>query len=92
DVKVAGAIRKTITDMVPQYTQFIVDFSKTNLVDSGGLAGLVMLQKFVKVNNCKLVLCHLSKTVNSMFEMTRMDKVFKLAESVETATNTLADH
>ncbi|HEX4879670.1 MAG TPA: STAS domain-containing protein [Limnobacter sp.] len=92
DVKVAGAIRQTVTDMVPQHTTFVVDFSKTNLIDSGGLAGLVMLQKFIKGNNCQLVLCRLSKTVKSVFEMTRMDKVFMLADSIETATATLNNH
>lgn len=89
DMKVASAIRQTVTDMIPQYNRFVVDFSKTNLIDSGGLAGLVMLQKFVRNNNARIVLCHLTQTVKSVFEMTRMDKVFTLTDSVESATTAL---
>lgn len=68
---------------------FVIEFGKTNLIDSGGLAGLVMLQKFIKNNGCRLNLCHLTKTVMSVFQMTRMDKVFVLADTLDNALNNL---
>lgn len=85
DSKTAGAIRETIAEMVPQNRQFVLDLSLTNLVDSGGLAGIVMLHKFLNSQNCELVLCGLSKAVIALFKLTRMDRLFNLQENLDSS-------
>lgn len=85
DAKTAGSIRQTISEMVPQNRIFIVDLSSTTLVDSGGLAGIVMLHKFLNAQQCTLVLCGLSKAVSSLFKLTRMDRLFNVQIDLETS-------
>jgi anti-sigma B factor antagonist len=89
DAKTAGAIRETISEMVPQNRQFVLDLSSTNLVDSGGLAGIVMLHKFCNAQQCELVLCGLSKAVIGLFKLTRMDRLFNLQENLQTSLRVL---
>ncbi|MCR2747603.1 STAS domain-containing protein [Limnobacter parvus] len=89
DAKTAGAIRETIAEMVPQNRQFVLDLSQTNLVDSGGLAGIVMLHKFLNGQQCQLVLCGLSKAVVGLFKLTRMDRLFDLQDDIQSSVKAL---
>ena len=89
DSKTAGAIKETIAEMVPQNRQFVLDLSLAGLVDSGGLAGIVMLHKFLNAQQCQLVLCSLSKPVVALFKLTRMDRLFAIQEDVHSALNVL---
>lgn len=89
DAKTAGSIRQTISEMVPQNRLFVVDLSATTLVDSGGLAGIVMLHKFLNAQQCKLVLCGLTKAVASLFKLTRMDRLFNVQDSIATSIQVL---
>ena len=89
DAKTAGAIRETISEMVPQNRQFVLDLSLTNLVDSGGLAGIVMLHKSMAAQKCELVLCGLSKAVIGLFKLTRMDRLFNLQDNLQSSLQVL---
>ncbi len=89
DAKTAGAIRETISEMVPQNRQFVLDMSLTNLVDSGGLAGIVMLYKFLSAQKCELVLCGLSNAVVGLFKLTRMDRLFNVQDNLQTSLKAL---
>ncbi|HEX4916679.1 MAG TPA: STAS domain-containing protein [Limnobacter sp.] len=85
DAKTAGLVRDTLLDVVPRYRRFILDMHACNLVDSGGLAGMVTLLKGMKANNCELVLCNLNKPVVSLFQLTRMDRLFKIEADLSAA-------
>jgi anti-sigma B factor antagonist len=89
DSDVASALRATIMEIVPQNRHFVIDFSGTHLVDSGGLAGIVMLHKFLLGQDCHMSMCGLNKSVLGLFKLTRMDRLFDLQESLACSINRL---
>lgn len=57
----------------------VVNLSKVNYIDSSGLAAFVELFQKMKRYNGKLVLCALSAGVKSVFEIAKLDSIFRLA-------------
>ncbi len=68
----------------------VVDLGGVNFIDSSGLACLVQGMKYCREHGADQVLCNLQQPVRIIFELTRLDRAFKIAESVEEATATLA--
>ena len=65
--------------------QLILDLHEVRYMDSSGVASLVKLLASVRRRNCELKLCRLSERVRSMFEITRLDSVFGIYDSVAEA-------
>ncbi|HEY1059467.1 MAG TPA: STAS domain-containing protein [Limnobacter sp.] len=85
DAKTAGHIRETLQELMPHHKRFVLDLTATQLVDSGGLAGIVMLLKNMNSQQCRMVLCNLSKPVVTLFQLTKMDRLFKIQPDLKTA-------
>ena len=62
----------------------ILDLSEVTFIDSSGLGAIVASMKQLKVNR-KLDLAGLTPTVAKVFQLTRMDTVFKIHTSVDEA-------
>ena len=58
--------------------QVIVDLSGVNFLDSAALATLVKGMKRCREHKGDLVLCSLQQPVRIIFELTRLDKAFKI--------------
>ena len=56
--------------------KFIVDFSKTDYVDSSGLGVLVTLSKKIREQGGQLSLVGLSEDLRTLFELTKLDTLF----------------
>ena len=56
--------------------KFIVDFSKTDYVDSSGLGVLVTLSKKIREQGGQLSLVSLSEDLRTLFELTKLDTLF----------------
>ena len=56
--------------------KFIVDFSKTDYIDSSGLGVLVTLSKKIREEGGELSLAELSEDLRLLFELTRIDSLF----------------
>ena len=63
----------------------IFDLSKTNFVDSSFLGTLVAGLKKCTMNNGDLKIVGLQEPVRSMFELTRLYKIFDILDTVEEA-------
>ena len=72
-------------------TKLIVNLSNSEYIDSTFLGSLVFVLKKMNANNgeMRLVLGKASKA-STMFEITNMNKVFKVFESVENAKSNFA--
>ena len=72
-------------------TKLIVNLSNSEYIDSTFLGSLVFVLKKMNANNgeMRLVLGKASKA-STMFEITNMNKVFKVFESVENAKSSFA--
>jgi len=66
-------------------TNLIVDLETVRFVDSSGLGSLVSGFKNASARNGNLKLCSLQPQVKSMFELTRLHRVFEIFASRDEA-------
>ena len=60
--------------------KFIVDFSKTDYIDSSGLGVLVTLSKKIREQGGQLSLVSLSEDLRTLFELTKLDTLFVFSD------------
>ncbi|MEX0690364.1 MAG: STAS domain-containing protein [Gemmatimonadales bacterium] len=66
-------------------TRVLVDFSNTGYIDSSGLGVLVSLSKKLREDGGELRLAGLNEDLRTLFELTKLDTLFAIAESPEDA-------
>ena len=74
--------------------QIIVDLTNVDFIDSSGLGALISALKILRGNGGDLVLCSMSHQVRSVFEITRLLRVFEVFDgpvpAMQTGVNQLA--
>jgi anti-sigma B factor antagonist len=65
--------------------KFVIDFAQTGYIDSSGLGVLVSLAKKVREQGGDLRLAGLNDDLRTLFELTKLDTLFTLVDSVEEA-------
>ena len=61
--------------------KFLIDFSRTQYIDSSGLGVLVSLSKRIRERGGVLRLAHLSENLRDLFAMTKLDTLFRIEDS-----------
>lgn len=69
--------------------KFLVDFEETGYIDSSGLGVLVSLSKKIREKGGELRLANLNEDLRTLFELTKLDTLFQVAESREQALREL---
>lgn len=64
---------------------FVVDFAQTGYIDSSGLGVLVSLSKKIREQGGELRLSSLSEDLRTLFELTKLDTLFQIADTKEAA-------
>lgn len=64
---------------------FLVDFARTGYIDSSGLGVLVSLSKKIREHGGELRLANLNDDLKTLFELTKLDTLFQIAETRERA-------
>ena len=59
--------------------KIVINFSKVTYVDSSGLATLVEILKGMRIYGGKMRLSNLSPKIKSLFEITKLEKLFDIA-------------
>ena len=67
--------------------KIVVDLEKVNYIDSSGLATLVEILKRTKSQGGSLGLSGLSDKVKSLFEITKLDKLFTIVRTQDEAVD-----
>lgn len=81
-------LRKELTKLIDQQTPAVlIDLKKVSYIDSSGLATFVELFQKLKRYGGNLVLFSLADGVRSVFEIAKLDSIFKLAGSQEEAVS-----
>jgi len=75
-----------LAEMKKKPQAVIVDLSRVGFIDSSGIATLVETLKEAKKIGAGLSLCGMSAKILDVFELARLDKVFKIARSLEELT------
>jgi anti-sigma B factor antagonist len=65
--------------------KFVIDFAKTGYIDSSGLGVLVSLSKKIREQGGELRLSNLNDDLRTLFELTKLDTLFRIADSKEQA-------
>lgn len=68
-------------------SKVVVDLNQVPYMDSSGVATLVEALQIARRENITLVLCGLQDKVRSVFEIARLDSVFKIVKSCDDALN-----
>jgi len=67
--------------------RMVVDLSGLGFIDSSGLGALVTALKTARSSGGEVRLCCLTPQVRSIFQLTRLDKVFTIHDRVEDAAS-----
>ena len=65
--------------------RILIDFSQTGYIDSSGLGALVSISKRVRESGGELRLSGLNEDLRSLFELTKLDTLFAIAETPQQA-------
>jgi len=65
--------------------KFLIDFTQTGYIDSSGLGVLVSLAKRMRELGGDLRLANLNDDLQTLFELTKLDSLFQIADTRERA-------
>ena len=82
--------RQELKDLVQQALEqgerrLLIDFSRTGYIDSSGLGALVSISKKNREAGGELRLSGLNEDLRSLFELTKLDTLFAIAETPQQA-------
>ena len=73
--------QKVLEELENGERKFVVDFEETGYIDSSGLGVLVSLSKKIREQGGELRLASLNEDLRTLFELTKLDTLFKIADS-----------
>lgn len=89
DINSSPDIKKTFDKLISKKEpKIIINFSKVTYVDSSGLATLVEILKNMRTYGGRLRLTNLSPKIKSLFEITKLEKLFEILTDEEEAIST----
>jgi anti-sigma B factor antagonist len=85
DAGVAQSFKSKMNELVEEgHADIVIDLSRVTLIDSSGLGVLVSILKKIGEKG-EIRLCGLRDNIKSLFQLTRLDKVFAIYHSQEEA-------
>ncbi len=89
DAKIAHEFKERMANLIEQGAKSVVlDLSNVDFIDSSGLGAIVSSLK-VLGRRGDFAISGTSETVNTMFRLTRMDKVFRIFNTEDEAIRAL---
>lgn len=73
--------QKVLDELESGERTFVIDFANTGYIDSSGLGVLVSLSKKIREQAGELRLAGLNEDLRTLFELTKLDTLFKIADS-----------
>lgn len=91
DAEHAIQLKKALAEIKTQECpQVIIDLQQVHFVDSTGLGVFISLMRHIKEKEGALYLVGLTQEVKSIFEITRLFRVFDIATDVDTALSKIS--
>ena len=75
--------QKVLDELEKGERKFLIDFARTGYIDSSGLGVLVSLSKKIREQGGELRLANLNDDLKTLFELTKLDTLFQIADSRE---------
>jgi len=73
--------QKVLEELEDGERKFVIDFANTGYIDSSGLGVLVSLSKKIREQGGELRLAALNEDLRTLFELTKLDTLFKIADT-----------
>lgn len=81
DINTSPEIKKAFDKLIAKKEpKIVINLTKVTYVDSSGLATLVEILKNMRTYGGKMKLAGLTTKVKSLFEITKLDKLFEIAQ------------
>ncbi len=77
--------QKVLEELEDGARKVVVDFTNTGYIDSSGLGVLVSLSKKIREQGGELRLAGLNDDLRTLFELTKLDTLFEIADTREEA-------
>ncbi|SJM94109.1 STAS domain-containing protein [Crenothrix polyspora] len=88
DAHNSGELKDTLLQMIARGdTQIIVQLQQVRFIDSSGLGALLAGNKHIVAKSGRFVLVNIQPQVLSMFELTRLNRVFEIYADINDILN-----
>lgn len=92
DAQSSASFKKTLSPFVKEETPLLIlDFRHVAFVDSTGLGALISMLRKVQSQDGQLTLTNVNAEVESIFEVTRLHKLFKIKPTLDRALESLRE-
>jgi anti-sigma B factor antagonist len=86
DLHVSPALTESLNAMTEKKPErIVIDLSRATYIDSSGLAALILAMQKVVAYGGKFFLTGLHETMRSIFETSRLDRIFQIFPDVDAA-------
>lgn len=84
DLYNAYKVKTLYTKMVEKgIHSIILDLENLDYLDSSGLGSIIYIFSDLKKHDGKMSICHLNGSPRNLIQMTRLDKLFLIADTIE---------
>ena len=86
DLHVSPAVTESLNAMIKKKPErIVIDLSRATYIDSAGMAALILAMQEVEAYGGKFILTGLQETIRSIFEISRLDRTFRIFPNVDAA-------
>src|SRR2546421_6876157 len=86
DLHVSPSVTESLNAMIKQKPErIVIDLSRATYIDSAGVAALILAMQEVEAYGGKFLLSGLQETLCSIFETSRLDRIFRVFPDVDAA-------
>src|SRR6476646_2422783 len=86
DLHVSPVVTEALNAMIKKKPErIVIDLSRVTYIDSAGIAGLILAMQEVEAYGGKFFLSGLQETLRSIFETSRLERVFRIFPDVDAA-------
>jgi len=86
DLHISPAVTQSLNAMTEKKPErIVIDLSRATYIDSSGVAALILAMQEVEAYGGKFFLSGLQETLRSIFEISRLDRTFRIFPNVDAA-------
>jgi anti-sigma B factor antagonist len=86
DLHVSPAVTESLSAMIKKKPErIVIDLSRATFIDSAGVAALIVAMQEVEAYGGKFFLARLQETLRSIFETSRLERIFRIFPDVDAA-------
>ena len=86
DLHVSPTVTESLNAMIKKKPKrIVIDLSRATYIDSSGIAVLILAMQEVEAYGGKFLLTGLQETLRSIFETSRLERVFRIFPDVDAA-------